>query len=200
LAKRAAAESSVSPEPRAIVEAVRHPVRGKVLTALSERPGVTIKEVARRIGESPRRTRHNVEALLAAGLAEVTDEEKRGGVLQRHYGAAHLIAESTDGLTHEEHFELARAAVRLLMADIGAAASAGTFASRPDDFEVRLYGEVDEVSLEEIAAVYWRAYRELGTIIDEGTRRVRDSGESGTEVVAALFHFETALWGPVVDP
>lgn len=178
----------------ALVEASDHPVRGRVLVALSERPDVTIQEVARRVGESPRRVRHHVKALLDSGLVQLTGEENRRRVIQRRYGAGPLAVDDAGSVSRGARLKLARATVRWLLDDFCAAEAAGTLGSGSDDFQIRIYGEVDDSCLDELAEIYWRAYREIRQNIEEGRERLRRKGEDGTEVVSALFFFEAPLW------
>ncbi|HEY2480097.1 MAG TPA: helix-turn-helix domain-containing protein [Solirubrobacterales bacterium] len=195
MAHRPPTDPAVRLDPRAVAEAFAHPLRGKILVALSERPDITIGEVAERLGESPRRVRHHIEAILDQGLAEVTGEESRGGVIQRRYGTGRLIVDGGDSLSDEKVVEVAKATARLLMEDIGVAARADTQGRRADDLEARMYGEVDDACLEELVDLHWRAYHDIFRAFEEGRERVRQSGRPGTEVVSALFFFEAPLWG-----
>jgi DNA-binding transcriptional ArsR family regulator len=175
-----------------------HPVRGRVLTALAERPDVTIRRVAERLGEPPRRVRHQVEALVEAGLAEITGEAKRRGVVERRYGAHPELSvddEAFDPLSVEVRSRAAIQVIKILLADISVAANAGTLGRGRDRWEVRFYGEVDDLCLRELAEIYHRTFEEIGRTIKEGRKRVWESGEGGTEIVSALFFFEVPLWG-----
>jgi DNA-binding transcriptional ArsR family regulator len=186
-------------DPQALADATRNVVRGRVLMALAERPGVTIRQVAERIDESPRRVRHHIESLVEAGLAEVTGEESRRGVVQRRYGAPPQAVDRVDALSDEDRAEFTRSIVRYVLSDIGTAAAAGTLALTEDKHVVRMYGEVDDEALERLADIHWRAYREIRETIEAGKERLRKSGGSGTEVVSALFYIEAPLWGSIAD-
>jgi DNA-binding transcriptional ArsR family regulator len=190
------ANSTARDDPRAILEAYRDPVRGRVLIALSERPGVTIDEVAERLGGSPDQVGPHVEALLGAGLVEVTSEDEVNGETRRRYGRGPLDVFDGGPAGLEGSVEIGKATVRMLMGDFAIAAAAGTHSRRPDDFEVRTYGEVDEAYYRELVDQHWKAYREIRRSLDEGIARIGESGERGTEFVSALFFFEAPLWGP----
>ncbi len=194
-----AEEPSVHCDPQALAKAYEHPVRGRVLTALSERPDVTIREIAERLDEPPRRVRHHVEALLAAGLVAVTSSENLSGVVQHRYGAGLLVVDDAELWSQEEQMGFAKVVVRLVAADLGVAADAGMIAGI-EDFVVRMYGEVDDACLEELADLHLRTDRAIREVIQEGHERVARSGAVGTEVVTALFFFEAPLWRDVVSP
>jgi DNA-binding transcriptional ArsR family regulator len=197
------------PDPSAIVEAHGHPIRRRILTALSERPGVTIREIADRLGEPPRRVRHHVEALVDRGVAEVIEDEGGPGIAHRRYGAGPLEVNVDGSMGVDESTEMARATVRLVMGDVATAVAAGTLGRRRDDHEIRMYGEVGEACLEELIDLHWQAYTDISETLIEGRERLRQSGRSGTEVTSAIFFFEAPLWGstssrrsstPVADP
>jgi DNA-binding transcriptional ArsR family regulator len=177
-------------------DALEHPLKARLLIALAERPDVTIRQMAERLGETPRRVRHQVGALVDAGLAEVSSEVSRRGVVERHYSSrVEVDFPSTDMIGPELRLRCSQEIVRLLLGDIGVASSAGTFATAPDRCECRFYGEVDERCLEELVEVHARVYREIGEIVSAGRDRVRETGEPGTEIVSALLFFDAALWG-----
>lgn len=196
MADRLALQTLGLPEREALKKAISHPVKNKVIAALAERPDVTIRQMAERLGEPPRRIRHQVEALVAKGLVEVTGEERRRGVIERRYAlVGTLDFEDTEWLTPEVRVRFAKEIVKLLLADIGVAAAAGTFGVHPDRAEVRFYGEVDDACLAELAELHMKAYREINEAITAGRERVWESGAPGTEVVSGLFFFESPLWG-----
>jgi DNA-binding transcriptional ArsR family regulator len=179
----------------AVVETLWHPLRARLLTALAERPDVTIRQLAKRLDESSRRVRHQVNALVDLGLVEVTGEASRRGVIERHY-ASRVVMDFPDETVMPPALRLrfSREIVRLVLADIGIASAAGTFATIPDRYECRFYGEVDDQCLEELTEIHNRAYREIADTVEAGRERTRESGEPGIEVVSALFFFEAPLW------
>jgi DNA-binding transcriptional ArsR family regulator len=191
-------DRSIDPDPQALTKACSQPVRGRILTALSERPDVTIREVADRLGEPRRRVRHHIETLVEMGLAVVTREDL-SSVVERRYGATPTAVDvPPDSWSQEERLVFAKATMRMLAADFSVAAAAETFARGGEDLEVRIYGEVDDGCLEELADLHWSTYRGIRAKIEEGFERVMQSGEPGTEVVSALFSFEAPLWRHVI--
>jgi hypothetical protein len=87
----------------------------------------------------------------------------------------------------------------LLLADVAVAATAGTFGSDPEGYEVRIYGEVDDECLAELGRIYGRAHKEISEAMTAGRERVWERGEPGTEVVSALLLFKAALWAGVKE-
>ena len=75
-------------------------------------------------------------------------------------------------------------------------AAAGRTFGGPDDFVIRDFGEVDEACVEEVRAIYERAFPEVEQAMKAGRERVRESGAAGTQLVAGLLLFEAPLWGP----
>jgi predicted ArsR family transcriptional regulator len=85
MARRSTAVTSSSDDRAVLVEALTHPVRSKVVIAPAERPDVTIRQIAERLREPPRRIRHHVDALVSAGVIEVSAETRRRNVIERRY-------------------------------------------------------------------------------------------------------------------
>jgi DNA-binding transcriptional ArsR family regulator len=184
----------------AVAEALQHPLKSKLLTALAERPGVTIRQLSERLKESPRRIRHQVNSLVENGLVEVSAEVRRRGVIERRYTSRVVMDfPGDDAMTPAQRLRYSKEVVRTLMADVGTATAAGTFAAAPNRYECRFYGEVDDQCLEELAEIHERAYREIAEAFTAGRERAFESGERGTEVVSALLFFDAELWGKVAD-
>jgi DNA-binding transcriptional ArsR family regulator len=184
-------------DPAALLEAQSNPVRSRVLSALAERPGVSIRELALRVEETPRRVRHHVEALAAAGLARVTGEALRAGVVERRHGAGSLLVVDVGPFDLAARRAMAESVVQLLIPDIATAEAAGTFGRHDEEVEARFYGVVDERCLAELAEICRRAYPEFQGVVDEATRRVCARGGRGVEVVSALFLFEAPVWAGI---
>lgn len=186
------ADTSRRRECEAQTEALGHPLKALILAALAERPGVSIREVARRLGEPERRVRHQMEKLTDAGLVEVTGEASRRGVIERRYAARYSTL--LEGDDPEIRLSYAITTIKMLFASVAASAAEGAFGSARD-FVVRDFGEVDDASLQKVYEIHDRAFREISEAMAAGRQRIRESGEEGTPVVSALLLFEAALWG-----
>jgi predicted transcriptional regulator len=67
------------------MEALADPFRIQVYIAIYERPGVTIPQVAGRLGHPARRVRLQVERLIAVGLIVVETETRKRNMQARHH-------------------------------------------------------------------------------------------------------------------
>jgi DNA-binding transcriptional ArsR family regulator len=181
-----------------LVAALAHPLRGRLLAALVDRPGVTIRQLSVRLGTPPRRVRHALEALLDSGLAEISAEVLRPGVIERRYGARPWLVEEGTPTTPATRAALCRAVALHLKEDLARSAEAGTLGAWDGECQFRWYAEVDERCRLEIAEIHRRAFPRILSTIEEGRRRVAEGAGPGTEVVSALFLFEAPLWrGPL---
>lgn len=189
---------SMSPDLRdALVETLGDQFRARVLIAVAERPGVTIGQIATRIGESPRRVRHQVERLVELELTVVDTETPRRNTRERHYRAIALpviVEEVGSGWTDELRRKIALSIVRTIMADLDGAVDAETLGLRSGNALVRIPGEVDERGWEELAATMVRATEAIEATMIEGAARLEDAGHPGIEVISALLLFEGLPW------
>jgi DNA-binding transcriptional ArsR family regulator len=179
-------------EAQALEQALSHPLKAQILTVLGERPGSTIREVAERLRESERRVRHQMEKLADANLIEVSAERSRRGVIVRRY--ANRLPTLFTGTDEKARLNYALTVVKLLLADVMVAAAERTFAD-PHDFVVRDFGEVDDACVEEVIAIYERAFPEVEKAMKAGRERFRKSGGKRTQLVIGLLLFKAPLWG-----
>jgi DNA-binding transcriptional ArsR family regulator len=181
----------------ALFEALGDGFRARVLIAVGERPGVTIGQIATRIGESPRRVRHQVERLLEAGLLLVEGETTRRNARERHYRAVALpVIETEEGAqwTDEHRRRTSLSVLRTIVADLDLAVGAESIGTRRGNAVVRIPGEVDGQGWDEIAAILLGAIRRIEDVMVGSFRRLAAGGNVGSEVNSALFLFEGAPW------
>jgi DNA-binding transcriptional ArsR family regulator len=189
----------MSPDLRdALIETLSDQFRAHVLVTIAERPGVTIGQIATRIGESPRRVRHQVERLVEAALVAVDAESPRRNTRERHYRALALPTiddEFGSGWTDEQRRKIAHSLVRAILADLDGAVRGGTFGT-PGQAVVRIPGEVDETGWEELAASMLKTTERIERIMVDSAARLEDAGRPGIEVISALLLFEGPPWQP----
>jgi DNA-binding transcriptional ArsR family regulator len=180
---------------RALVEALNHPLRSMVYSAVAEHPGATIAQVAERTGQSARRVRHQMERLLEAGLIMIDTETPRRNARERHYQAL-LTPTIFDmkGWAAEEQERLAVGVTRLLVADISRAIRHRTFAANDGHAQVRFTGAVDQRGWDELAEIVVRNMRDIEAVMRGSARRLREADEGGIEVILGLLLFETMPW------
>lgn len=181
----------------ALVDALADGPRSRIFITVAERPGATIAQIADRIGESPRRVRHQLERLVEDGLIVVEAETRRRNARERHYRVLALpavLADSGPGWTDEQRRKISRSVVGMVMADLDAAIAGRTFANRPGYAVVRIPGEVDERGWTELATTLATTMAAIEASMFAAHARLEEDGRTGTEVIAALVLFEGAPW------
>jgi DNA-binding transcriptional ArsR family regulator len=180
----------------ALIETLSDPLRAQVYIAVADRPGVTIAQIATRIGESARRVRHQIEWLSAAGLVVVDSETARRNMRERHYRALHLprIEEDEGPWIAEERRGIILSITRQILGDVGRAIRGRAFGEHPGHSAVRVPGEVDGRGREEVEAIVIESTVRLEEAMVRSAERLEAAGEAGTEVIAALLLFESSPW------
>jgi DNA-binding transcriptional ArsR family regulator len=182
---------------RAVAAALAHPLRSRVLAAVNDKSGVSIRQIAARLGEPGRRIRHHLEALEKAGLVDVMPRRnRRGGVEYLYSTAATPYLSRVEGgtVTAEQERAIAIQILRLVLAEASAAVRAGTFDSHTGHGEARAWGEVDEQGWDDLAAIHLRACEEVEAAFAAARERVREKGGEATPVTSAMFLFESSGW------
>jgi DNA-binding transcriptional ArsR family regulator len=180
-----------------LIEALGHPLRGRILIVIWERVGVTVKEICRRLDESPRKVRHHVERLMAAGLVELDPKASAGEPRERHYRATvrRILIEDDDDVEEKDRRAAATTVLRTMTEDLRAAIADRTFGTREGHAEVRIPGQVDQEGWERIGTILRMAIVEIEQTMVEGARRLRAAEDPGIEVNTALLLFEAPAWG-----
>lgn len=184
------------PEMRvALVEAMSTPRRLQVLMAVAERPGVTLKQIARRIGESPRSVCYQLERLLDAGLVAVDAETSKRNAREFHYRAiVQTIVEGEGEVWPEaDGKKITMAILKLMLADLRRASSSETF-GREGHAVVRIPGELDDRGWQEVSRITLETTKRVEEVMKASVARLRANGEVGIEAMVHLMFFETPLW------
>ena len=180
-----------------IAEAMADPFRARLLAAISEKPGITIRQIAGWVGETDRKVRYHMEALVADGLIEIQGEMRRRGTMERQYRVTMPILIDTSDeqwVSATNRRRISLEVLKLVMGDATASVSSGKFGTRDGHCETRIRGEVDAQGWEELAAVFLRSVKDSQEIIERSIERREETGEAGVEVTAALFLFEAQIW------
>lgn len=176
------------------IAALEHPLRSRILTALSER-SATASEIAALINEPPAKVRYHLRALAKSGLIGLREATDRRGTRERKWIA------STPQVMQDEQIrrlspEQVRAAtfhyLRLLFADATAAVRDGTFDRRPEHCMVRFRPRIDEQGWAELVGIFYRAVAEVTEVTERSSRRLETSGADPVMVGASLLLFEMA--------
>ncbi len=175
-----------------LVETMVHLLRLRILTTVSERPGITIKQLSHHLDETPRKVRHQIDRLIESDLVAVDGATSRRNARERHYRAlVRRIVVAEDTPTTEQAGRAAAVnVIRLMVDDIRAAIGEQTFGTRPGHMEIRIPGEVDQRGWSELVDIYRTAYAEIEATMTESARRLRAGEEAGVEVISALLLFE----------
>jgi DNA-binding transcriptional ArsR family regulator len=182
---------------RNLAEAMADPLRARILAAVSERPGISVREIAGWVGETNRKVRYHVEALHGQGLIEVQGEAKRRGAVERQYRgttAAILNTEDERLISPAQERRISVEVLKMVMADATSSVASGHFGAREGHCELRIRGEVDVDGWNELSALLIRTTEESADIIRRSSKRREESGERGLEVTAALLLFEAPIW------
>jgi DNA-binding transcriptional ArsR family regulator len=196
-------------EVEAIGEAMGHPVRFRMATALEEEPGLTARQLADRTGEPPRKVRYQLRLLRDDGLVQISGQGQRRGAIEHHFSMARrllLADEEYDALPVRTRGRVGLEVLRLIAADVAAASDEGILAARRGHAEIRFIGRVDQGGWEELARIQWRYFQETERILGLARRRIAKRAEAGIPVTIALLLFERAGqrqvatdWSPVPE-
>lgn len=182
---------------RNLADAMADPFRSRLVTAVTERPGVSVREIAEWLGETTRKVRYHMEALHSLGLVEVEAEVRRRGAIERQYRnttANILDTEDERGLSPAQERRISLEVLKMVMGDATGSVAAGHFGVREGHCETRVRGEVDGQGWDELAELFARTTLEADRIIERSTERRKESAGPGAEVTAALLLFEAPIW------
>jgi DNA-binding transcriptional ArsR family regulator len=173
------------------------PLRIRIFTAVAERPGISVREIAERVGATNRKIRYHVEALQAQGLVEVQGEAKRRGAVERQYRSTTKATLSTDDerlISPAQERRIALEVLKMVMADATGSVASGHFGAREGHCELRIRGEVDVDGWNELSELLIRTTAEAEDIIRRSGTRSEETDEKGLEVTTAMLLFEAPIW------
>lgn len=182
-----------------LARVLRDPIRRRILFVLGDKPGgATIRQLAARLGEPPRRIRHYVELLAAAGLIAVSDERLRRGTIERAFaitGAPRIWGEEWTGrLEVIERKMILLDILRLTFDSVTEAIAVGTFAGRRGWCAARTWREVDAQGWEELAEIHERALLEVVAAVDRASERLTAGEEAAIPAISALILLPALPW------
>ena len=184
-----------------IAEAVRHPLRIRVLEVLNEREMTPTEFVDAGyadffFGHRPTvsHVAYHFRELEAYGcLEQVSWRKSRGSLATTYRGTARVEMgeEEWGALTEEERRDISRTVARGLIARIDGAFIADTFLSR-DDHQLSWFAmQLDERGWTEAHQVLAEAYATVGRIDGEARTRLSEAGEEGVTATAGILFFES---------
>jgi DNA-binding transcriptional ArsR family regulator len=184
---------------QALVEAMAHPVRAKLLIAVTDKSeaGVSVRQLAERIKEPPRRVRYHLDAMVDLGLVSIVSRRCRRNVVERFYRAEQLLLVPTDvldGPSEEQARQMSMQILKVIVADASLAVGAKIFGLRSGHVVARLPGEVDEQGWSELSSLQDQALHRSQAVIKASRERLRASGDPAIPALVALLMFEVPPW------
>jgi DNA-binding transcriptional ArsR family regulator len=189
----------VDSERDALVAALRDPIRRRLLFVLNDRPrGATIRQLALRLKEPPRRIRHYVEILVEADQVVVEGERPRRGTIERTFRTRRFPLFWGEG----RPVDLGLTATKMVLLDVlrltfdnvTEAIAAGSFAKREGWCAGRTWREVDVQGWQELVEIHERAMLEVASAVDRATERLADGQEQGIPAISAIFLLQALPW------
>lgn len=178
---------------RALVKAMSHPSRARLLNEITDRPGHSAQELAGRLGQPVRTIRHQLSELRKAGLIEPVEKKTRRGVLELFYRTIVPPLIEEDQFAELSPAEKLRTTTEILKHSYEAASLAlasGTFDARVDRGLVNVQAEVDSQGWQEIVDAHARAFEAVERVKAESAVRLRSSEEEPIRVASTLMWFE----------
>jgi hypothetical protein len=184
-----------------VVEAVRHPVRARILEVLHERDMSPVRFVNRGhadfyFGQRPTVSHvayHFRELVRFGCLEEVSRRPSRGSVetIYRTVVRGEFEEEDWVALSDERKRELSRVVAQGLIARVDGALKSETFDSR-DDRQLAWFAlRLDERGWREAGAILADAFASLTALERDSAARLAGSGEAGMTATAGLLLFES---------
>jgi DNA-binding transcriptional ArsR family regulator len=170
-------------------------LRSKLLIAIGDGAGVSVRQIAELVGEPQRKVRYHLDALMEQGLITVAAKRRRRGVVERYYRLdvpPVLTTEHLESVEREQAQKISLNILRAILADAGAAAKAGLFAARPGHATIRIRGDVDTQGWEELSSLQERTMDRAQAILSQAGERLGASGERPVSLVVALLLFEAS--------
>jgi hypothetical protein len=188
-------------EDATIAEAVRHPIRVRILEVVNERDMSPIDFLKAGyadfyFGHRPEvsHVAYHFRELAAFGcLVPVALRRARGSVATTYRGVAReeLIGDDWAMRSDEEKRHISRTVAQGLIARIDSAMTAQTFDSRDDRHLSWFTMQLDERGWEQATEILGKAFDDLGRVHQDAEARLRESGDTGMTTTAGMLIFES---------
>jgi DNA-binding Lrp family transcriptional regulator len=172
-------------------DALRHPLRVRILAACSEGEE-TVEQFAKRHKISRRNCRNHFRALERAGFLNHREVQIRGVRLHLYSAAQEPIITDSEfaEMSEEERREFSESVVRDFLARCWAALEAGTLDRREDSHLTWMPLTLDEQGWKEATDLLTRVFKALYEIRAESKIRLRETGETPIPTIFGLAGFE----------
>jgi hypothetical protein len=193
-----------------VAEAVRHPIRVRILEVLNEQdmsPTEFVKQgyADFHFGHRPdvSHVAYHFRELAEFGCLEGVEWRRSGGsvaTIYRGVARAEFIGDEWASLSPDEQRMMSRAVAQGLIARIDGALSAQTFNSRNDRHLWWIAMELDERGWAETGTVMAEAFASIARIRREAEARLEHSAEPGVTATASVLFFESPQLGERTEP
>jgi DNA-binding transcriptional ArsR family regulator len=176
----------------AVLRALTHPVRAKVLTILADCIACP-SEIAERIGVPLPNVGYHVRVLSELGLIEIWEEESRRGSVAHFYRLTdrEFIGKSEwKDLDPKVRNAVSGFAIENLVADAAASLAAGLFDQRPDRVLLRTPLVLDEKGWQEVLKAYERLTATFEKVQSKASERLAGAENGHITALAAALFFE----------
>jgi len=198
---------------QAMAEVMGDPVRAKILFAVAEASprtdsgvgapaGITVRQIAARVEESPRRVRYHLSRLVDEEFVTLTGKRMRRGVEERYYRATEvpiITLETTVGgrVSTKQQQRLTLEILKAIFADAKSSLAAEVYNRRPEWIANRIFLEVDEQGWKELSAIQETAAAESQEVLKCVARRSTPAADRFPVILAQLlFEFPTQPLSP----
>lgn len=184
---------------RRLVSVYSHPLRSRLLIALSIESPLGADVLAERTGTSLQQVRRHLNALLTAGFVKVDREETRRGVVKRYFG---LDAELSFGISEDELLsERDRrrqtvGVIRAILEEATQSASSALLVRRHDRLVANVPGRVDERGWRELSELHHEMLDRAVTIVAQSRQRLEESGAEAIGVISEQILLEAPQHAP----
>jgi DNA-binding transcriptional ArsR family regulator len=186
-----------------ICNALKHPVRVRILEALNEGPrspsqfveeGLVPKEHYTTYQKALSLASYHFRELEKEGCLEIIESIPRRGAVEHVYrGLAHVYFDDAEfeAMPYETRRELSRISLQGMIARADHAASVGTFDNRTDRHLTWMPMQLDERGWKEVIATLAATFGELTQIRQDARDRLAASGEAVVPATVAMLGFES---------
>jgi DNA-binding transcriptional ArsR family regulator len=191
--KPASKEQSRSIVDQRVIKSLAHPIRAQALAILNERIA-SPNEIAQELDQSVGHVSYHINVLKKCECIELVDTTPRRGAVEHYYRAtARVFIDSEDWrrLPASVRPSLTGTLLQDLVADAGAALSAGTFDARDDRHLAWTPMIVDQDGWEELNEALGTLLERVFEIQAASAKRLTKSGEPGIQVSVASMAYET---------
>jgi len=176
---------------------MRHPLRARLLGALSERDA-SARDLADQFDVQLSNTAYHVRVLRDLGLIEVVAKEPVRGALKTTYRvvAGHGVdLEAWEELAAKARGAASTKAVQVAIDGVAGAIEAGTFDRRRDSQAVTLRMELDDEGWAEVMEIALEAQQRIRRAAEAAKRRAAEAAADTFQVAVSILGYESAERG-----